>query len=176
MSALLDLEQRDIELRLEEISLKRRQLEIEREQLVNVNQRPAGVGIDQVSSADDVELYLHYSNYAMETHMRIAGVGPDGSIMIYRGENARVVSKKYSMKSLYWIKQMLPVWVNIQRDESHFWRRLAVKYSRRFLCNGESISHTTMEKLCYIVDSGKVDVWFDEYDSLRGWGKQSTLD
>ena len=71
---------------------------------------------------------------------------------------------------------MLPVWVNIQRDESHFWRRLAVKYSRKFLGNGESISHTTMEKLCYIVDSGKVDVWFDEYDSLRGLGKQSTLD
>ena len=64
-AAILELEQKDIELRLEEISLKRRQLEIEREQLVNENQRPAVEGIDQVSSADDdVELYLHYSNYA----------------------------------------------------------------------------------------------------------------
>ena len=80
------------------------------------------------------------------------------------------------MKSLTWIKQKLPHWVNSQREETHFWTKLATRYSRKFLPSGETISHTTMEKLCYIVDSGKAEVWFDKYDSLKGKGRQVTLE
>ena len=75
-----------------------------------------------------------------------------------------------------WIRQKLPSWVNAQREENYFWDKLAGKYSRKFLPKGESISRTTMEKLCYMVDSGKADEWFEKYDYLKHKGKQSTLD
>ena len=107
--------------------------------------------------------------------MRIADVCPDGSIMIHHGKDSCTVSKKYSMRTLLWIKQKLPSWSSMQREESHFWRKLAAKYSRKFL-KGDTISHTTMEKLCYLVDSGEADVWFEKYASMKGMGKQSTLD
>ena len=80
------------------------------------------------------------------------------------------------MRTLSWIKQKLPVWVNLQREGSYFWDKIADKYSRKFLPKRESISRTTVEKLCYLVDSGKADVWFEKYAYLKGKGKQVTLD
>lgn len=170
-STILELEQQDIDLQLQEIQLKRRQLEIERERL---NQKEV-VGF-KASLKIKRNCYLHYSNYVKDNHMKIADVCPDGSILIHHGNNSCTVSKKYSMKSLSWIKQKLPYWVNSQREGTNFWAKLAGKYSRKFLPNGETISHTTMEKLCFLVDSGKADVWFEKYDHLKGKGKQSTLD
>ena len=98
----------------------------------------------------------------------------DLAIMIHHGKDSCTVSKKYSMRTLLWIKQKLPSWRDMQRNESHFWRKLAARYSRKFL-KGDSISHTTMEKLCYLVDSGEANVWFEKYDYLKGRGRQSTL-
>ena len=173
MSTMLELEEKDIELQLQEIQLKRRQLAIEREQLANKKQvRDAPT--DLVEIITDTGLYLHYSNSVKENHMRIADVCPDGSIMIHHGKDSCTVSKKYTMGSLLWIKQKLPSWRDMQRNESHFWRKLAAKYSRKFL-KGDTISHTTMEKLCYLVDSGEANVWFEKYDYLKGRGRQSTL-
>lgn len=171
MSTLLELEQRDIELRLEEISLKRRQVEIEREQLADKKAPVDAPIVKPITRA----ICLHYSDYVQDNHMRIADVCPDGSIMIHHGKDSCTVSKKYSMRTLLWIKQKLPTWRDMQRNESHFWRKLAAKYSRKFL-KGDTISHTTMEKLCYLLDSGEADVWFEKYASMKGMGKQSTLD
>lgn len=165
MTAMLELEEKDIELQLQEIQLKRRQLEIEREQLANKNQICLDVPKEPESNVGK-ELHLHYSNSVKENHMRIADVCPDGSIMIRHGKDTVTISKKYSLKTLYWIKQKLPSWIVMQRKESNFWMKLASKYSRRFL-NGDTISHTTMEKLCYIVDSGEVDVWFEKYEGFK---------
>lgn len=168
-SAIMELEEQDIELQLREIELKRKQLAIKREQLAN---KP----VSEPKIVRDRKEYLHYSRYVKENVMRIADVCPDGSILIHHSGDSCTVSKKYSMKTLSWIRQKLPVWVNVQRDETHFWDKLAVKYSRKFLPKGESISRTTMEKLCYLVDSGEADVWFEKYAYLKGMGKQSTLD
>lgn len=162
MSTLLELEQRDIELRLEEISLKRRQVEIEREQLADKKAPVDAPIVKPITRA----ICLHYSDYVQDNHMRIADVCPDGSIMIHHGKDSCTVSKKYSMRTLIWIKQKLPSWSSMQREESHFWRKLAAKYSRKFL-KGDTISHTTMEKLCYLVDSGKMDVWFEKYSKSK---------
>ena len=170
-AAILELEQRDIELRLEEISLKRRQLEIEREQLTNKR-----VSVDEPEMVRCSPQHLIYSKHVQENHMKIADICPDGSILISHGGNSRTVSKKYSMRTLSWIRQKLPSWVNAQREENYFWDKLAGKYTRKFLPKGESISRTTMERLCYLVDSGEADVWFEKYGSLKGMGKQSTLD
>lgn len=168
-SAIMELEEQDIELQLREIELKRKQLAIKREQLAN---KP----VHGSKMVRDRKEYLHYSRYIKENVMRIADVCPDGSILISHGGNSRTVSKKYSMRTLSWIRQKLPSWVNAQREENYFWDKLAGKYSRKFLPKGESISRTTMEKLCYMVDSGKADEWFEKYDYLKHKGKQSTLD
>ena len=167
-SAIMELEEQDIELQLREIELKRKQLAIKREQLAN---KP----VSEPKIVRDRKEYLHYSRYVKENVMRIADVCPDGSILIHHSGDSCTVSKKYSMRTLLWIKQKLPSWSSMQREESHFWRKLAAKYSRKFL-KGDTISHTTMEKLCYLVDSGEADVWFEKYASMKGMGKQSTLD
>ena len=173
VSTILELEQQDIELQLRGIQLKRRALEIEREKLNNEGNQQVPVRVEQSVVPT---LYLHYSDYVKDNHMSIEDVCRDGSILVRHGKNSCTVSKKYSMRTLLWIRQKLPSWVNAQREENHFWDKLADKYSRKFLSNGESISRTTMKKLCFLVDSGKADVWFDKYDSLKGNGKQSTLD
>lgn len=169
---MLELEQREIELKLEEISLKRRQVEIEREKLNN--KQNVSVEEHRVSEKS-TSMYLHYSNSVQENHMKIADVCPDGSVLIHHGKKSVTISKKYSLRTFYWIKQMLPSWSYKQREESNFWRKLAVKYSKRFL-KDDTISHVTMEKLCYLVDSGEVDVWFEKYNSLKGKGRQVQLD
>ena len=168
-SAIMELEEQDIELQLREIELKRKQLAIKREQLAN---KP----VPEPKIVRYRKEYLHYSRYVKENVMRIADVCPDGSILIPHSGDSCTVSKKYSMKTLSWIRQKLPVWVNAQRDETHFWDKLAGRYSRKFLSKGESISRTTMEKLCYLVDSGAADVLFEKYDYLKHKGKQSTLE
>ncbi|WP_458454154.1 hypothetical protein [Methanobrevibacter sp.] len=174
-AAILELEQKDIELQLMEIQLKRKQLELEREKLNQEDSRKEDSPEDR-RTAHKRGLYLHYSNYVKDNYVKIADVCPDGSILISHGRDACTISKKYSMKTLAWIKQKLPYWVNTQREGSYFWDKIADKYSRKFLPKGESISRTTMEKLCYLVDSGEAEAWFDKYDSLKGRGKQSTLD
>ncbi|WP_296875486.1 hypothetical protein [uncultured Methanobrevibacter sp.] len=180
-STILELEQQDIELQLRAIQLKRKQLEIEREKLNKKYSKPKAE--DNPKSFNNLtiphkkeELYLHYSNYVKDNHINITDVCPDGSIMIRHGKDSCTISKKYSMRSLSWIKQKLPVWVNLQRETNHFWDKIANKYSRKFLPKGESISRTTMKKLCYFVDSGNAEVWFEKYDYLKGKGKQVTLE
>lgn len=179
-SDILDLKERDIELQLQEIQLKRKQLEIERERLSKKEETPKEVKKPNYNylafPPKKNGLYLHYSNYVKNNYMKIADVCPDGSIMIQHGKGSCTISKKYSMKTLSWIKQKLPAWVNLQREGSYFWDKLVDKYTRKFLPKGESISRTTMEKLCYLVDSGKMDVWFEKYDYLKGKGRQVQLD
>lgn len=180
--AIIELEQQDIELQLMEIQLKRKQLELEREKLNKKEEKSSktdekmvfnnlNYSVDRKSA-----LHLHYTKYVKNNPIRIADVCPNGSILISHGRDSCTVSKKYSMKTLSWIKQNLPYWVTLQREGSYFWEKLADKYSKKFLPNGESISRTTMKKLCYLVDSGKADVWFEKYNDLKGKGKQVTLD
>ena len=101
--------------------------------------------------------------------MKIVNVTEDGCILIRRGEDS-IISKKYNIRTLKWLKDNLSKWVIQQKTESHFWDKIARKYSHRFL-EGDKISRTTIEKLCYLVDSGKMDKWFDEYDSLKNHGQ-----
>ncbi len=198
MTSILDLEQQDIELQLREIELKRRALAIKREKLEKEHPPSKGFRIpahffteddfedntrpslnnltlsrgqrEKVHVApEDVQLRLHYSRSAKETLMKIVNVTEDGCILIRRGEDS-IISKKYNIRTLKWLKDNLSKWVIQQKTESHFWDKIARKYSHRFL-EGDKISRTTIEKLCYLVDSGKMDKWFDEYDSLKNHGQ-----
>lgn len=198
---VLDLEQQDIELQLQEIQLKRRMVEIEREKLEK-SKSPANEGdglnftqnfgnalghISDVLNSNlgykskpvpgilDENLHLHYSNSAKETVMTIVDVTHEGCILVQNGSNASMISRKYNIRSLKWLRNNLSNWSKKQKTESHFWTNIAAKYSRKFL-EGDSISRTTIEKLCYLVDSGKMDVWFDKYDVLRSVDGQSNLE
>ena len=172
-SSILDLEQQDIELQLQEISLKRRMVEIEREKLNK--KRDAPVRPYPIETAER-QLKLHYSNSTCENPLHIEDVCADGSVLIRHGKDSVTVSKKYSLRTLYWIQQNLKKWSYRQHEEHKFWHKIASVYSRRFLPSGDKISHTTMQKLCYFVDSGKADVWFEKYDALNVKGRQVTLD
>lgn len=188
---VLDLEQQDIELQLQEIQLKRRVLAIEREKLENefnstlseinesedreypLSTKPlnARCVIDPV---DAKSMYLHYSKSAKENIMKILGVTPEGCILVNHSNNSSIISKKYNIRSMKWIKANLPKWAKLQKTQMYFWVNIAAKYSRKFL-EGDSISRTTIEKLCYLVDSGKMDKWFDEYNHLKNNVAQSQL-
>ena len=191
---VLDLEQQDIELQLQEIQLKRRALAIEREKLENETSITLNVNNDNVDfeklnelkeEADCTDpiscrcaiepvsraMYLHYSKSAKENVMKILGVTPEGCILVNHSNNSSIISKKYNIRSMKWIKHHLPKWAKLQKTQMYFWVNIAAKYSRKFL-EGDSISRTTIEKLCYIVDSGKMDKWFDEYEVLKNHGAQ----
>lgn len=195
MTTILELEQQDIELQLEEIQLKRRMVEIEREKLnesriqkieepkVSLGQAIGNVGavisnaMGAVSYAPTPvnHLHLHYSKSAKESVMKIAGVTPEGCILVSHGTNSSNISKKYNVRSMRWIRDNLPKWSKLQKTQSHFWTNIAAKYSRKFFDN-DSISRTTIEKLCYLVDSGMMDKWFEEYEIMKNHGAQSQLD
>lgn len=165
-SAILQLEQRDIELRLEEISLKRRQIEIEREQLKKEEAPTSKAAIKPYDIAYEGKLKLHYSNSTVENPLHIEDVCSDGSVMVRHGKDSVTISKKYSLRTMSWIKHNLRKWA-VNQEEHKFWHKIADVYSRRFLSGDDKISHTTMQKLCYFVDSGKADVWFEKFDSLK---------
>ena len=199
---VLDLEQRDIELQLQEIQLKRRVLAIEREKLENefesttvtvsvntddldieelkeklnapeVNEHSFDPRVNCKCTIEPVSraMYLHYSKSAKENIMKILGVTPEGCILVNHSNNSSIISKKYNIRSMKWIKTHLPKWAKLQKTQMYFWVNIAAKYSRKFL-EGDSISRTTIEKLCYLVDSGKMDKWFDEYEVLKNHGAQ----
>lgn len=176
MTTILELEQQDIELQLQEIQLKRKLNQMEREKITNNKLKKAL--IESPSKAINIEkpitvapsLHLHYCKSAVEAIPRIADVCPDGSIKIYGKNNAEILTKKYSMKSLLWIKKNLEKWSNQQRKTTGFFRLLSEKYSKRFV----KISKTTMESLCYFVDSGAADKWFNNYEMMKS--KQVTLE
>lgn len=188
--SIFDLEQQDIELQLMEIQLKRRSLAIEREKLESekvtlatvrekmpVYSEPVGhCRCDPVPRIiEDNHLCLHYSKSAKESLMTIADVTSEGCILIKASNDCEVISKKYNMRSLRWLKDNLKHWSKKQKKESHFWDKIARKYSKRFL-EGDTISRTTVEKLCYLVDSGMMDYWFDEWAMLKSHDGQSQLD
>ena len=174
-SAILELEQQDIELQLQEIQLKRKLNQMEREKITKnelnkaLKENPNGIITTDVTMSINT-LFLHYSKSAMAGIPRIADVCPDGSIKIYGKQDSEMISKKYSMKSLLWIRGNLHKWSDKQKETTGFFKLLAEKYTKRFV----KISHITMESLCYLVDSGKADVWFRKYDEFK-IGKQSTL-
>lgn len=165
----IELEQEDIQLELREIQLKRRLNEIEREKMKN---RSIDAAPKDDKNLEVSVLQLHYSEKVDKNIMRIADVGKDGVIFIKGKKDSVICAKKYSIKSLRWIQSNLEKWSSIQRKESNFFAGIAKKYSNRFL-DGDSISRTTMEKLCYLVDSGEMDKWFDKFEGLKS--KQSTL-
>lgn len=189
-SSILDLEQRDIELQLQEIQLKRRMVEIEREKLEEDEMKsdveddsPRGmeavkVALENVDNVVprilDANLHLHYSKSTKETLMTIKGVTSEGCILVKGKNNSEMISKKYNIRSLKWIQGNLARWSKQQKLHPHFWTNIAARYSRKFL-EGDSISRTTIEKLCYLVDSGIMNPWFEEYDHLKGYGAQSQL-
>ena len=181
MTTMLELEQQDIELQLQEIQLKRRALEIEREKLVEKVEPVIGPPvlararcvIDPI--VRDEHLHLHYSKSAKESVMTIVGVTHEGCILVQNGNNSGAISRKYNVRSMKWLRDNLSRWSKKQKVQSHFWTNIAAKYSRKFL-EGDSISRTTVEKLCYLVDSGRMEKWFDEYDHLRSNCAQSQLD
>ena len=185
---VLDLEQQDIELQLQEIQLKRRVLAIEREKLENefkstISEKLNGSEDNEpslpprinarcvIEPVDAKSMYLHYSKSAKENIMKILGVTPEGCILVNHSNNSSIISKKYNVRSMKWIKDNLPKWAKLQKTQMYFWVNIAAKYSRKFL-EGDSISRTTIEKLCYLVDSGKMDKWFDEYEVLKNHGAQ----
>ena len=194
MTTILDLEEQDIELQLQEIQLKRRMVEIERKKLkeskthkvkepkVNLGTAIGNLGAVisntmgamTYSPTPAEQLHLHYSKSAKESVMKIAGVTPEGCILVAHGSNSSNISKKYNVRSMKGIRDNLPKWSKRQKTQSHFWTNIAAKYSRKFFDN-DSISRTTIEKLCYLVDSGMMDKWFDEYDHLKNQGAQSQL-
>ena len=173
---ILELDQKDIELELREIQLKRKLNQIAREKILTATSKEEHssklVENCNLSEAMPVsrQLYLHYSKSAMASIPRIADVCPDGSIKIYAKYDTPIITKKYSMNSLIWIRGNLPKWSDKQKETTGFFKLLARKYSTRFV----KISHSTMESLCYLVDSGNVDPWFEKYGELKR-GKQSTL-
>ena len=125
-------------------------------------------------TADGTHLYLSYSDSVKEYLMTIVGVTPEGCILVKGHNNSKIVSKKYTVNSLKWIKSNLNKWGKEQKTQSYFWTIIANRYSRRFL-GGDKISRTTIEKLCYLVDSGLMNKWFREYDHVRHDG-QSQLE
>ena len=175
-SAILELEQQDIELQLQEIQLKRKLNQMEREKITENELKKAietptsGVIITDATLTITPQLHLHYSKSARENIPRIADVCPDGSIKIYGKNDAEIFTKKYSMKSLLWIRGNLEKWSPMQRETTGFWKLISEKYSKRFV----NISKTTVESLCYFVDSGAADEWFEKYEMMKS--KQVTLE
>ena len=175
MNTIVELEQQDIELQIKEVQLKRKLNELKRQQLTGgiITIPPSGT---KITYEPRPPLLLTYAQGTIKNLMRIADVCPDGSIKIYIKGGSVTYAKKYSMKSLLWIKKQLPKWSLKQKQETGFFKKVSETYSRRFLKGENPISRTTMEKLCYMVDSGKADEWFEKYDYLKHKGKQSTLD
>lgn len=166
MNEISKIEQQDIELQIKEIQLQRELNALKKEQLTGLITVP-----QEVNMTIEPKLCLTYSKVNIENIMRIADVCPDGSLKIYARNNSTIFAKKYTINTLLWIRKNLGKWSVKQKQESNFFKNIAEQYSRRF---GESVSRTTMEKLCYVVDSGKADEFFEKYDNLRS-AKQSTL-
>lgn len=179
--SILELEQQDIELQLREIELKRRSIEIEREKLEqeekdNVSKvfmKPQHVNAHCVSYPER-DLYLHYSKSTRENLMTIVNINSKGAVMIKGCNDSEILAKKYNMRSLSWIKSNLSKWSTKQKMESHFWESIARKYSKCFL-EDDSISRTTIEKLCYLIDSGKMNYWFNKWEAIKAFDGQSQL-
>lgn len=172
MNKISVLEKEDLELQLQEIEVKRRLNKLEREKIMK---KELINTIEETHASSMIiptvtQLHLHYSKSAIEGIPRIADVCPDGSIKIYGKKDSEIISKKYSIRSLLWIRSNLPKWGNKQRETIGFFRVLAERYSKRFV----KISHITIESLCYLVDSGKADEWFDKYELLKS--RQVTLE
>lgn len=154
-------EEEYIELELKEIGLRKRLLEIRREQTQNIKpSRPEA--IIEVDDGKEPSTYLHYSDYSKVNIPRICKICPDGTIYIKGKHDAPILTRKYTMKSLLWLKQQLPKMVKMQR-KTNVWEYLAEKYSKRFT----KISSTTVSSLCYLVDSGSCDPWFDEWHTMK---------
>lgn len=174
MTSIVELEQEDIELQLMEIGLKRKLNEIKRKRLEkNLNTRKSIM--DHAKPIPRKQTVLYYNQSAVNKAMRIADVNEDGCILIYGKKESKIIAKKYNMRTLYWIKEKLPTFERRQKIERNFWGNLADHYSKKFLDKNDSLSKVTMEKLCYLVDSGKADVWFEKWFELKK-DKQSTLD
>ena len=181
MSSVLDLEQRSIELQIREVQLERKLNDLQMKRLlekktptseVPKNKELPKTGLNTSTfGANPVNsgLHLHYNNSIKKSLMRIAEVNADGSIGIYGKKDCVMISKQYTVQSLKWICKKLPVWSKRQKVERRFFDNVAGEYSRKFT----KVSDTTMEKLCYLVDSGCFDVWFEKYSQLKS--RQVTL-
>lgn len=167
----LAFEEKQIHLRLEEIQLERRlnEIELERQEIQSWYKKEEE---SVESEIEDTPVYLHYSKSAMEKNIRIHDVCTDGTIYILGKNDAPIQTRKYTMRSLSWLKRKLPKFAEKQKYESNIWGTIAEMYSKQFT----PISRTTIEQLCYFVDSGKCDFWFDKWNSLKDNDVQGTLD
>lgn len=167
----LAFEEKQLQLRLEEIQLERRlnEIQLEREEIQSWGNKEEEV-VDE-SEIELTMLYLHYSRSAMEKNIRIHDVCADGTIYILGKNDAVIQTHKYTMRSLSWLKRKLPKFAEKQKHESNIWGTIAEMYSKQFT----QISRTTIEQLCFFVDSGNCDVWFKKWNSLKDKDVQGTL-
>ena len=167
---LLDLKTEDLNLQLQEIKVKRELIRIQREKIENKNLSIVDTPVPNEDSTH--KLHLHYSDSAMSKVPDIYDICEDGTIFLYGKNRSRVQTHKYTMRSLSWLKRKLPHFSKRQKHESGFWGAIAEQYSKQFT----SISRTTIEQLCFFVDSGACDVWFDKWVYLKNKDVQGTLD
>lgn len=157
---ILNLEEESLQLQLEEIRIKRELLQIKRNK-IEKNIEPVIVEEDEPIVNQDT--LLNYTPSAKHYCMTIADVCQDGSVLIYGKNGTKQIAKKYSMRTLKWLKNKLPVLSRRQKTEINFWGNVASEYSKKFT----PISKVTIEKLCYLVDSGKADRYFNKWDILK---------
>lgn len=169
MMNALEFKKRELELRLEEIQVKRELNELELNELEACIHETQEVSVSNNNDRIDVPhapLFLTYSQSSVSNVMRIANVYRDGSLSIFGKHNSKICPKKYNVKTLKWLKKKLPELARQQKTTHNFYDKLAERYSKKFL-DHDSICRTTMEKLCYLVDSGLMDHWFVKYDDLK---------
>lgn len=184
---MLQIRADDLILQLEEITTKRELLQVKRKIIENrkntkkhvvtelqkhYHNTSSNPHLNTFSIPKTPEVLLNYSPSTKRTCMKIADVCKDGSILIYGQNGRKQIAKKYNMRTLSWLKHKLPVLSRRQKIESNFWGNVAEAYSKRFT----PISKTTVEKLCYIIDSGAADKWFRKWEMLKDNEIQGTLD